>query len=98
MKKIWRNLRTNLSKATRQFADNTISWKYDNAWQTRWSLSDDQGILMKFSGGFSRGTVEYDKDDDLLVLTGMFVTNYYQQAMIAILVAVFIPIWVTLFM
>ncbi len=86
-----------MSKATIQFADRTVSWKYDNAWQTRWSLSDDQGILMKFAGGFSRGTIEYEKDDDLLVLTGMFVTNYYQQAMIAIFVAVFIPIWVTLF-
>jgi hypothetical protein len=86
-----------MSKATIQFADHTISWKYDNAWQTRWSLFDDQGILMKFAGGFSRGTIEYEKENDLLVLTGMFVTNYYQQAMIAIFVAVFIPIWVTLF-
>jgi len=25
----------------------------------------------------------------------LFVTNYYQQAMIAIMVAVFIPIWVS---
>jgi len=86
-----------MSKATIQFADRTIRWKYDNAWQTRWSLSDDQGILMKFTGGFSRGTVEYEMEEDLLVLTGIFVTNYYQQAMIAIFVAVFIPIWVTLF-
>ena len=86
-----------MSKATLQFADHAISWKYDNAWQTRWSLSDDHGILMKFAGGFSKGTIEFEKEDDLLVLTGMFVTNFYQQAMIAIFVAVFIPIWVTLF-
>jgi hypothetical protein len=84
-----------MSKATIQFTDRTVYWKYDNAWQTKWSLFDKQGIYMKFAGGHSKGTIEYEEEDDLLVLTGMFVTNYYQQAMIAIMVAVFIPIWVS---
>jgi hypothetical protein len=83
------------SRATIQFKDRTLYWKYDNRWQSRWSLFDDQGILMKFAGGSSKGTIECKEEDDLLVLTGMFVTNYYQQAMIAILVAVFIPIWLS---
>ena len=84
-----------MSKATIQFTDRTVYWKYDNVWQTKWSLFDNQGIYMKFAGGHSRGTIEYEEEDDLLALTGMFVTNYYQQAMIAIMVAVFIPIWVS---
>ena len=84
-----------MSKATIHLSDRTIYWKYDNGWQTRWSLFDDQGILIKFAGGNSRGSIEYEVNDDLLVLTGMFVTNYYQQAMIAIFVAIFIPIWIT---
>ncbi len=50
---------------------------------------------MKFTGGHNKGTIEYEEEDDLLVLSGLFVTNYYQQAMIAILVAVLIPIWVS---
>mgnify|MGYP000352320292 CR=1 FL=1 len=83
------------SRATIQFTDRTVYWKYDNRWQSKWSLFDDQGILMKFAGGSSKGTIECEEDNDLLVLTGMFVTNYYQQAMIAVLVAVFIPIWLT---
>lgn len=85
------------SRATIRNADRTLFWKYDNGWQTRWSLYDDQGILMKFAGGSSKGTIECEEEDDLLILTGMFVTNYYQQAMIAVIVAVFIPIWVTQF-
>lgn len=84
-----------MSKATIQFKDRTINWKYDNTWQTRWSLYDNLGSYMKFAGRQSKGTIEYEKEDDLLVLTGMFVTNYYQQAMIAIMVAVLIPIWVS---
>ena len=84
-----------MSKATIEFKDRTVSWKYDNTWQTRWSLYDKLGIYMKFKGGPNKGSIEYEEEDDLLVLTGLFVTNYYQQAMIAIMVAVFIPIWVS---
>lgn len=85
-----------MSKATIEFKDRTINWKYDTGWQTKWSLYTNQGILMKFaSRNMNKGTIEYEDEDDLLVLTGMFVTNYYQQAMIAIMVAVFIPIWVS---
>jgi hypothetical protein len=86
-----------MSKATIQFTDRMVQWKYDNGWQTKWSLFDEQGTKMKFKGRATRGTIECMDDEDLLVLTGLFVTNYYQQAMIAIFVAVFIPIWVTLF-
>ena len=86
-----------MTKATIQLSGRTINWKYDNGWQTRWSLFDDQGIHMKFVGRSTKGTIECEELDDLLVLTGLFVTNYYQQAMIAVFVAVFIPIYVTLF-
>ena len=86
-----------MTKATIELPDRTLFWKYDNGRQTRWSLFDKQSTLMKFAGRATKGTIEFEKEDDLLVLTGLFVTNYYQQAMIAIFVAVFIPIWVTLF-
>ena len=86
-----------MTKATITFSDRALFWKYDNRWQTKWSIFDDAGIHMKFSGRSFSGIIESDGADELLVLTGLFVTNYYQQAMIAIFVAVFIPIWVTLF-
>ena len=81
------------TKATIQIQDKVFYWKYDNGWQTKWSVFDDSHVYMKFAGKLSKGTIEFEEDNDLLVLTGLFVTNYYQQAMVAILVAVFIPIW-----
>jgi len=86
-----------MTRATIQYAGQSLSWKYDNRRQSRWSICDDSGIRIKFAGRSARGSIEYENSDDLLVLTGLFVTNYYQQAMIAIFVAVFIPIWVSLF-
>ena len=85
------------SRASIELSDRTLSWKYDNAWQTRWRIYDEKQTLMTFAGRSTKGSIEFEQADDLLVLTGLYVTNYYQQAMIAIFVAVFIPIWVTLF-
>jgi len=64
-------------------------------WQTKWSVFDDNHLCIEFAGKFSKGTIEFEEDNDLLVLTGLFVTNYYRQAMVAILMAVFIPIWLS---
>ena len=64
-----------------------------NSWKTRWSLSDSAGILMKFKGNASKGNIEVEKEDDLLLLTGLFVTNYYRQMAIILLVAIMIPIF-----
>jgi hypothetical protein len=98
-KKVIGNIRYNsmMTKATIKFEDRTISWKYDNGRQTRWSLFNENGTLMKFAGRATKGTIECEEADELLVLTGLYITNYYQQAMIAVFVAIFIPIWVTLF-
>lgn len=85
-----------MTRATLQLADGSVNWKYDNGLQTRWSLFDEQRILVKFAGGATKGTISCEEPDELLVLCGLFVTNYYQQALIAIFVAVFIPIWVSL--
>ena len=98
-KKVIGNIRYNamMTRASIELPDRTLSWKYDNALQTRWRIYDEKQTLMRFAGRSLKGSIEFEQADDLLVMTGLYVTNYYQQAMIAILVAVFIPIWVTLF-
>ena len=86
-----------MTRATIELPDRTLSWKYDNTWQTRWRIYDEEQTLMRFAGRSFKGSIEFEQADDLLVLCGLYVTNYYQQAMIAVFVAVFIPFWVTLF-
>lgn len=84
-----------MNKAEIKLHNNSYHWKYDNGWQTRWSITDERGLSLRFAGGMTKGKLEGDIPDDLLVLSGLFVTNYYTQAGIAVLVAVFIPIWVS---
>lgn len=82
----WRN------KATLTYLDQSFHWQYDNTWQSRWSITDEQGLNISFQGNLQKGSIEGEDLNEFLILTGLFVTNYYAQATIAIFVAIFIPI------
>ncbi|MEN8228638.1 MAG: hypothetical protein ABFS38_10830 [Bacteroidota bacterium] len=82
-----------MTKATIRVSPKSFQWKYENIWNTRWSLTSSEGRQMKFQGNSSKGSIEMDGEDDLLVLTGLFITNYYRQMAIVILVAVLVPIF-----
>jgi hypothetical protein len=71
----------------------TINWKYDNLWNTKWSIFDSEGINIKYSGSSTSGQIDSNIDDSMILLSGLFVTNYYWQKTVAVLVAVFVPIW-----
>ncbi len=80
------------SKATVSVNGIKYNWKYDNLWSTQWSLSNSDGISARFNSSITKGQIDADTDDGLLLLSGLFVKNYYlQTAFIVILVAVIIP-------
>jgi hypothetical protein len=86
-----------MTKAKISVHDKTISWKYNSIWQNKWSLFDNEGINVKYSGSSIKGKIDSTVDDPLLILSGLVVTNYYGQMSVAIIIAVFIPVWVTVF-
>jgi len=81
------------SKATVSINERTYLWKYDNFWNTRWSLSDPDGVSVRFNSSTTRGQIDAETEDGLLLLSGLFVKNYYlQKAFVVIFVAVIIPV------
>ena len=83
------------SRANIRLKDQVYQWTYENMWQTRWSLLSEDVVQVSYAGGSSKGTITCFTSDDLLILTGLFVTNYYRQIGVAIMVAVFLPILLT---
>jgi hypothetical protein len=80
------------SKATITVNGSKFYWKYDNLWNTQWSLSDTEGVSVRFVSSTTKGQIDADTDDGLLVLSGLFIKNFYlQTAFIVILIAVIIP-------
>jgi hypothetical protein len=84
-----------MTKARIEYSGKVINWKYDNSWNTKWSLFDSEGAKIRYSGSSSNGKIESDMQNDMLVLTGLYIANYnWQMTMIAVLTAVFIPIMI----
>lgn len=80
------------SKATIIVNGSKYSWKYDNFWNSQWSISGTNGLSVKFNSSTTNGHIDAATDDGLLILSGLFIKNYYlQAAFIVILVAVIIP-------
>lgn len=79
-------------KATVSVNGKRYNWKYDNLWNSQWSLSNSDGISIRFNSSPTKGQIDANTDDGLLVLSGLFIKNHYLQTVfIVILVAVIIP-------
>jgi len=85
-----------MTKALILANNETICWQYDNLWNTKWSIFNSEGGIIKYSGSSTSGQIDSNIDDELLLLSGLFVVNYYWQMTIAVLVAVFVPVWITI--
>lgn len=84
-----------MTKASILVDNKTMNWKYDNFWNTKWSIYNSEGIKIQYSGSSTSGQIDSNIDDALLVLCGLFVTNYYWQTTAAIIIAL-IPIWMVI--
>jgi hypothetical protein len=54
-------------------------WQYDNLFGTRWSLGNENGVLIRYHSRCFKGTIDSYSDDEILILTGFFIRNYFKQ-------------------
>ena len=82
-----------MTKAFLSIGKKSYTWKYENIWNTKWSIYESDQILVNFKGSSSGGQINSKIEDDLILLTGLYVTNYYWQTTLVVLVAVLVPIF-----
>jgi hypothetical protein len=85
-----------LTKAIIEYSGKTYYWKFDNLWSTCWSLFNDEGLQIRYSRSLSEGRIEYDLESNFLVITGLYINNYYWQTTMVILMTVFLPLWLVI--
>jgi hypothetical protein len=81
------------TRATIEYLERVVNWKYDNLWNTKWSISDFNGVQVLYEGSSSKGKIELNKQNELLLLAGLYITNYYWQISIAVIVAILVPVY-----
>ena len=67
------------AKSTIICDDKKYYWQFNNFFRTKWTLSNENGILVKYhSRGFKGFIISYSKDE-ILILTGFFIRNFMNQ-------------------
>lgn len=75
------------NKAEITLNNKKYDWKYDNFWNTKWSISENQHQLIRYKSSTSRGQIESLTDSRALLLCGLYVHNRYLTLMIIIAVS-----------
>ena len=83
-----------MNKATININGQQFDLKYDNIWNTKWSISSLNETQISYNSTSCTGQIQSNTDNELLILSGLFVANYYIQMTLVVLLIVFIPILV----
>jgi hypothetical protein len=54
-------------------------WKFENFICSRWSLSDENKVLIKYHSNAFTGMIESYTTNELLILSGFYIRNYLRQ-------------------
>jgi len=70
---IWKN-KTIFKKSTGE----EFNWQFNNFWSTKWSLTNSYTFI-NYKGSFTKGEINSNSDDEILLIIGLFIANYYWQ-------------------
>jgi hypothetical protein len=61
------------------YKDRQYKWKFENFICSRWSLSDENKVLIKYHSNAFTGMIESYTTNELLILSGFYIRNYLRQ-------------------
>jgi len=82
------------TNATISIYGNAYYWKFNNIWNTQWSLIEFNKIIANSKGNSTQGNIEFENVEEPLLLSALFVHNNHWQ--VAAVFAALIPIFVIL--
>ncbi len=81
------------SKASFMLNGQNYTLKYTNIWNTKWTVYDESGeAIINYNSSTFSGKIETDETDEALLLTGLFVHNYYVQISLFMMVVIVVVI------
>lgn len=86
-----------MTRAHIRINEKQIQWKYENVWNTKWHLFNEDNLSIHYSGSSSKGHIASTTEEALPLLSGLFTAVYYWQMTILIIVTASIPILILVF-
>ncbi len=81
-----------LPNATIDYDGLTAQWKFSNILEKKWQVSGKEGTKLKSTGWQGSGAVEILYPNELLVLSGIYISNYYWK-MAGVYAAIMLPLF-----
>lgn len=79
-------------KATVTFNDlDHASWGFTNSWLSRWTISNHRDKQIQYHSATSSGIARSDNDDELLLLSGLYIREFFSRAIVLLILVVLIP-------
>jgi hypothetical protein len=64
--------------------DKVFNWRFSNSWNSKWELLEGAHPIIKYKSGLLSGKAESQIEDELMLLTGLFIYNHFTQIMLFI--------------
>lgn len=77
-------------KATIHLGKQKAYWSFSNLRETRWKITDSEGVIVAYKGWSGKGEMTILEQDELLILAGLYISNYYWR-LAAVLIAIILP-------
>jgi len=76
----WRN------KASIILGEKTLKWRFSNNWNTKWELLENGNPIVKYKSRTFSGEAESQIQNELMLLTGLFIFNHFTQIMLTVVI------------
>ncbi len=67
------------AKATIRYNSREYLWQHENFWNSKWSISSANGPVVKYHSHGTGGEATSYVSDEVLILAGLFIKNYFRQ-------------------
>ena len=67
-----------------------FDWSFQNSWLSRWSINNHNDKQIIYNSSTGNGLIHTNTDDDLLILIGLFIKEYYSRILAAFILIVFL--------
>lgn len=86
------------SKAELSINNTVFNWKFNNTWNSEWSLYNAENMIHYTLDASTKGQIESNTEDELLVLCGLFIKNHFWQRTLTSLFVVLICCMIVVFL
>lgn len=68
------------------------SWRFTNSWLSQWTITNFTDKTIQYHSNNPNGTATSNTDDELMLLSGLFICGFFVRAFLIVLMIFVIPI------